>query len=247
MKIFNFFVDLILISRFVQSLHVTTAIPDEFATRPQQQKCPLFDIKSIILFEDSSPCRITCERANFKCNICKRRTGRKREICMVIHRRRFARKCISCVKNPHHLKPSEVKRITTLNDLRYNDEFDGKAVSTVRGVKFSVHDSNGSYIRDKREVSSVGRILFGWKAKPKQIPWQIQIVNHKGELKCGGTLVTSNKIVAAAHCFPTIRWQKTLSPKDLDHLVARAGTINQYGKRGKNLQERKCSYIIFHS
>ena len=245
MKIFSFFVDLILISRFAHSLQVTTAIPDEFATRPQQQKCPLFDIKSITLFEDSSPCRTTCERANFKCNICKHRTGRKREICMVVHRRRFARKCISCIKNPHNLKPSEIKRITSLNDLRYNDEFDGKAVSTVRGVKFSVHDTNGSYIRDKREVSSVGRILFGWKAKPKQIPWQIHfIIDITDGQECGGTLVTPNKIVSAAHCFH----EKWLPYQwNSESLVARAGNIERLGNGQSDMQERNCSDIIRHS
>ena len=127
--------------------------------------------------------------------------------------------------------------------LKYTDEFDGESVLGIPAIRFSHHDIDGQLIREDAAL----RILFDRKPKPKQIPWQIQIVNHKGEAKCGGTLVTSNKIVAAAHCFPTIRWQKTLSPKDLDHLVARAGTINQYGKRGKNLQERKCSYIIFHS
>ena len=241
MKILSFFVDLILINRFTYGLHATTAIPDEFATRPQQRTCALFDIKSIALFKDSSSCRITCKRANFKCNICNQRTGRNREICIIVHKGRFARKCNNCMKNPHNLKPSEIKRITVFNNLKYNNEFDGKAVSTVRGVKFSLHDTNGKYIREKR---SVGRVLFGWKAKPKQIPWQIHfIIDRNSGQECGGTLVTPNKIVSAAHCF-----HEDLVPYKWNSksLVARAGNIERIGNGQSDMQERNCSDIIRH-
>ena len=123
-------------------------------------------------------------------------------------------------------------------DLKYTDEFDGESVLGIPAIRFSHHDINGKFIRD--DVSL--RILFGRNAKPKQIPWQVQIVNHIGETKCAGTLVTPNKIVAAAHCFPTYR-QNILRPKNL---TARVGSIRQDGK-GKYLQERNCSYIIVHS
>ena len=123
-------------------------------------------------------------------------------------------------------------------DFYDNSEFDGESVLGIPSIQFSHHDIDGKFIKD-----DVGlRILGGRNARPKQIPWQVQIVNHHGDLKCSGTLVTSNKIVSAAHCYEKRRWQKILKP---ENLVARAGRIKRKG-RGGNLQKTKCSYIIFH-
>ena len=120
--------------------------------------------------------------------------------------------------------------------FKYNNEFDGKTNVSIPAIRFSHHDIDGKFIRD--DVSL--RILFGRNAKPKQIPWQVQIVDLNGVIKCGGTLVTSNKIVAAAHCFS---FENTLRP---ENLLARAGSIKRYG-RYSNLQKRNCSDIIIHS
>ena len=91
------------------------------------------------------------------------------------------------------------------------------------------------------------RILFGWKAQPKQIPWHVTFINY-GELQCGGTLVTPNKIVSAAHCFSKENFPtRTDTDKPiLEYLLARVGNVKAIrGEVGS--QERKCSDIIIHS
>ena len=122
--------------------------------------------------------------------------------------------------------------------LKYSDDFDGKTTLSISNVKFSLHDNDGELI-----PNLVPRVLFGRTPKPEQIPWQVQIVNNLGDFKCGGTLITPNKIVSAAHCFRNKLKLFTAMP---EHLVVRAGDIRQIG-RGSNLQERKCSDIIIHS
>ena len=125
-------------------------------------------------------------------------------------------------------------------DFYDNSEFDGESVLGIPSIQFSHHDIDGKFIRDDNTL----RILFGRKAKREQIPWQVQIVDHYGDFpKCSGTLVTSNKIVSAAHCFHREKLENTLKP---ENLVARAGSTKRYG-RDSRLQERKCSYIILHS
>ena len=44
--------------------------------------CNNVDLSANSLFEDSSPCRLNCRRANIKCDICKKRRGRQKEICL---------------------------------------------------------------------------------------------------------------------------------------------------------------------
>ena len=252
MRICSFFLEVILVNQLLNSLQLIFTGVQAAGGR----KCSFLHMSDT--FRRTSTCLKICEKTNYKCKICKKKTGKSREICMLVHKKTFVRKCKSCIKTE-----IQVKSITSLNDLKlgsksgkffvqactilcmisnpnlkYNDEFDGETALSIQAIRFSHHDINGKFIRE--DVSL--RILFGRNAKPKQIPWQVQIVNHIGETKCAGTLVTPNKIVAAAHCFPTYR-QNILRPKNL---TARVGSIRQDGK-GKYLQERKCSYIIVHS
>ena len=128
-------------------------------------------------------------------------------------------------------------------------------------VKFTLHDSDGNFVKKlvnrgpNAEIAELDdlkprddtRVLFGWTAQPKQIPWQVQFINY-GELQCSGTLVASNKIVSAAHCFDKENFPTktdTLKP-DLEYLVARAGNVNATRSEDGS-QERKCSDIIIHS
>ena len=91
------------------------------------------------------------------------------------------------------------------------------------------------------------RILFGWTAKPKKIPWHIQFINENvPEYQCGGTLVTPNKIVSAAHCFEEILLEQLRGDWKPENVVAKAGNIHRLGT-GPNSQQRKCSQIIKHS
>ena len=151
------------------------------------------------------------------------------------------------MENSHNLKQNDIKRITVLNNLKYNDEFDGETVSTIPGAKFSLYDTNGNLITDKYtiepKITIVPKVIFGWKAQPKQIPWQIRLIIHPTGQGCGGTLVTPNKIVSAAHCF-----HEDLVPYKWNSksLVARAGNIERIGNGQSDMQERNCSDIIRH-
>ena len=212
MRILSFFLEVILISRFTQPVSAGIQVANgpncEFLTMPRQ-----------------IPCLRAYTRANRKCKSCKMANGRRRKLCMTEYKRKYMKNVDSCT-------------IKSLNDLRYNNRFNGESELSIRSVRFSHHGIDGKFIRD-----DVGlRILGGRNAKPKQIPWQVQIVNHHGDPICSGTLVTSNKIVSAAHCYHKKKWQKILKP---ENLYARAGRIKRKG-RGGNLQQTNCTYIIFH-
>ena len=125
------------------------------------------------------------------------------------------------------------------------------ATFLVRGflIQFTLHNANGNHYRGvRKDLLATSKVIFGSSAMPKQIPWQIQFINY-GELKCGGTLITPNKIVSAAHCFSPQNFPQTKTePKrpHVEHLEARAGSVlNRRGSEGS--QQRKCSDIILHS
>ena len=44
-----------------------------------------------------------------------------------------------------------------------------------------------------------GRIVGGTPAKPHSWPWQVSI-NYDGTHVCGGTILSQNYVVTAAHC-----------------------------------------------
>ena len=253
MKILFFLVKLVLVGRISSGSQPTTAIPMEYVTvgprgprqRFAERTCRFVNLSAISLFEDSSPCRSTCQRANLRCNMCKKRLGRQKEICLTIHKRKL-KICHRCFENPHDLTQIEIERIKSLNALVYDKDLEGVTVSVMPKVRFSLHDINGNSIRNQSGVEA--RMLFGWTAESKQIPWHIQFINEQADCggtwcECGGTLVTPNKIVSAAHCF-----HEYFLPYDwhLENLVARAGNIERKGI-GSVVQRRKCSDIITHS
>ena len=208
--------------------------------------CNNVDLSANGLFEDSSPCRLNCKGANMRCEICKKRRGRQKEICLSYHRKKLVI-CERCMKNPHGLTQAEIERITSLNNLKFNEDLVGGVASSAPDlgsqVKFTLHNMDGN--RVKIDSSPDVRILFGWPAKSKQIPWQIQFLNHNfhPDYQCGGTLITPNKIVSAAHCF----YEEWLSDAwRMEDLVIKAGNIERLG-RSAFVQKRKCSQIIVHS
>ena len=213
--------------------------PSSILSKPRPTKtCNILDLSTSILFEDPSPCRLNCVRANTKCDICKKRRGKQKEICMSFYRKKL-KVCERCMENPHKLTQAKIVKIASLNSLKFNDDVVGETATMIPKVKFSIHDVNGKLIRFQSRVEQ--RILFGWTAKPKEIPWQIQLLNDQIEMnppyQCGGTLVTPNKIVSAAHCFPKdLPWQS---------LVAKAGNIERE-RKDAHVQQRKCSQIITH-
>lgn len=154
--------------------------------------------------------------------------------------------CDRCMKNPHGLARSEIASVNRLNNLKFNEDLIGETASTAPElgpkIEFSLHDIDGNIVKDQNGPDL--RILFGWTAKPKQIPWQIQFLNPNFPVyQCGGTLITPNKIVSAAHCF----YEEWLSDEwRMEDLVVKAGNIERLAMAA-DVQKRKCSQIIVHS
>ena len=258
---FSFFVRFI----FADSiLETTTAIPDEYITEtqpletpPQQRPCRILKLSMSSLFDVSSLCRLKCNDANKTCTRCMQLLDTKisNRNCLDGHGTLFG-KCERCMGNPHNLSQSEIKRIKQLNNLKYNDDLFGETVVTIPNIKFTLHNTNGDHEQGRSdsesEVPPFGKlkpkVIFGSTAKPKQIPWQIQFINY-GELKCGGTLVTPNKIVSAAHCFSPTHFPQTSTKPErpfLEYLTARAGNVMSH-RGAEGSQTRKCTDIILHS
>lgn len=44
------------------------------------------------------------------------------------------------------------------------------------------------------------RVVGGSAAKPGSYPWMAMLTNQYGDFFCGGTIITNNIILTAAHC-----------------------------------------------
>ena len=77
-----------------------------------------------------------------------------------------------------------------------------------REYEITKHTSRGRCINclqllKKRNIPTdrSGKIIFGDKTKREEIPWHVGITTNLNSLFCGGTLISSSKILTAAHCF----------------------------------------------
>ena len=77
--------------------------------RGPRQTCNILDLSAYSLFEDSSPCRLICKRANSKCEACETRIARQQEICLSYYRKKM-NVCKRCMKNPHKLTQAEIEK-----------------------------------------------------------------------------------------------------------------------------------------
>lgn len=113
MRILNFFLEVIFINQFLHSLQlISTGVHAAGG-----QKCSFMYPVERDLFGNSRPCLIPCKRANRKCIICSKKNGRRRGICLAVHKKRYVFKCKICM-NPHDLTENQIKRINSLNDLK---------------------------------------------------------------------------------------------------------------------------------
>ena len=67
--------------------------------------------------------------------------------------------------------------------------------------------------------SSLTDRIVGGKAANGPIPWQVSIQAH-GQHSCGGTILDTNTILSAAHCFAN---EDTGKPESTDGIIIVAG------------------------
>lgn len=83
-------------------------------------------------------------------------------------------------------------------------------------------------------TTPAGAIVNGETADQADHPWQVALTEETGEVFCGGTLVSADQIVTAAHC------AEGLDPEDI---VAQLGTGDLDSGAG---QERRATEVISH-
>lgn len=82
-------------------------------------------------------------------------------------------------------------------------------------------------------------IVGGSEAQPEAWPWQIAVLNRKKQLICGGTLISSEFVLTAAHCVTSnlsiVAGEYNLADRDSEdrqeRFVARVFRHPQYNKR----------------
>lgn len=79
-------------------------------------------------------------------------------------------------------------------------------------------------------------IVGGSEAQPDTWPWQVAVLNSKNQLICGGTLVSNEFVLTAAHC---------IQPGN-KRLRIVAGEYNLADKESEDRQERNVSRIYKH-
>ena len=66
-----------------------------------------------------------------------------------------------------------------------------------------------------------------------QHPWMVSVQDAEGFLHCGGSIVASNRIVTAAHCFTDFAKNQKMSPDMIQKFHIVAGTDNPFEPYGK--------------
>ncbi|XP_058520164.1 serine protease 40-like [Ochotona princeps] len=86
------------------------------------------------------------------------------------------------------------------------------------------------------KTGKTGRIYGGTRAEPEWWPWQASLLLN-GRHICGASLIASNWVVSAAHCF-----QRSLNPKDYHILLG----YNQLSKPTNFSRKMSVSKVFVH-
>uniref|UniRef100_A0A182NJN8 Peptidase S1 domain-containing protein n=1 Tax=Anopheles dirus TaxID=7168 RepID=A0A182NJN8_9DIPT len=93
-----------------------------------------------------------------------------------------------------------------------------------------------------RRLSPMGLVTNGIKAEPGDWPWHVALfargARSTAEYKCGGSIISENFVLSAAHCF---------SNTDPDRYFLKAGVHNLYNESDPNMVKYNLFEIILHS
>ena len=81
------------------------------------------------------------------------------------------------------------------------------------------------------------RIIGGRAAREAELPWQVSLFENNYNAGCGGTLVSSSKVISAAHCFHNV--------PDPQQWTIKAGHV-RISEKGENIQIKQVTKIYDH-
>ncbi|UXI14518.1 Caspase-1 precursor [Sarcoptes scabiei] len=152
----------------------------------------LYHLQSFVYSQWSkwSPCTDNCQTRRY-------RTCEMKEICgnSTIHEDAICAKKGSNCEKYFKSKSSNME----LENLDDNLDSSGPFHNPINDSR-TINDETCGLTMIKNDLSSMLRIIGGREATKGRWPWVVAILNRNHEAFCGGTLITSQFVITAAHC-----------------------------------------------
>uniref|UniRef100_A0A8C0U5T1 Coagulation factor Xa n=1 Tax=Cyanistes caeruleus TaxID=156563 RepID=A0A8C0U5T1_CYACU len=154
-------------------------------------------------------CRINNGDCEQFCSV--RRDGRKDVLCSCADGYALAedgKRCVATVKFPCGKVFVARQKRSVLSPADYNNGTSDEEMTFANGTSaeegFAITTESPTPPPDNRTSSKTPyvdtRIVGGDECPPGQCPWQAVLIDEEGEEFCGGTVLSENFILTAAHC-----------------------------------------------